>query len=143
MTEEIDKVGNVSQSRCKQIVAELRDVAEQQARGQSMIGEPRPEPCFTPRSAMTGRIPRAQRGRRCLSCEAAVGEEHVGPAPEPAAEMSNHSSSERSERIQDRDSLIPRNKANEQSGRQPHDQRLLLGHLRTRNTILLRCPGRA
>ncbi len=34
MPEEIDKVGNVSQSRYEQIVSELRDVVEQQTRGQ-------------------------------------------------------------------------------------------------------------
>ncbi|MGW0990707.1 DUF6192 family protein [Streptomyces sp. NPDC002486] len=39
MTEEIDKVGNVSQPRYEQIVAELRDVVEQQTRGQFTIGD--------------------------------------------------------------------------------------------------------
>lgn len=39
MPEEIDNVGNVSQSRYEQIVAELRDVVEQQTRGQFTIGD--------------------------------------------------------------------------------------------------------
>nr|WP_241672359.1 DUF6192 family protein [Streptomyces sp. IB2014 016-6] len=39
MPEEIDKVGNVSQSRYEQIVSELRDVVEQQTRGQFTIGD--------------------------------------------------------------------------------------------------------
>jgi hypothetical protein len=33
------KVGSISQSRCEQIVAELRDVVEQQTRGQFTIGD--------------------------------------------------------------------------------------------------------
>jgi hypothetical protein len=39
MTEENEKVGSVSQSRYEQIVAELRDVVEQQTRGQFTIGD--------------------------------------------------------------------------------------------------------
>jgi hypothetical protein len=39
MPEEIDKVGSVSQQRYEQIVAELRDVVEQQTRGQFTIGD--------------------------------------------------------------------------------------------------------
>jgi hypothetical protein len=39
MPEEIDNVGKVSQSRYEQIVAELRDVVEQQTRGQFTIGD--------------------------------------------------------------------------------------------------------
>ncbi|MDT0347521.1 DUF6192 family protein [Streptomyces litchfieldiae] len=39
MPEDIEKVGNVSQSRYEQIVAELRDVVEQQSRGQFTIGD--------------------------------------------------------------------------------------------------------
>lgn len=39
MPEEIDKVGSVSQSRYEQIVSELRDVVEQQTRGQFTIGD--------------------------------------------------------------------------------------------------------
>ncbi|MGN5392579.1 DUF6192 family protein [Streptomyces sp. JL7001] len=39
MPEEIDKVGSVSQRRYEQIVAELRDVVEQQTRGQFTIGD--------------------------------------------------------------------------------------------------------
>lgn len=39
MAEETEKVGNVSQSRYEQIVAELRDVVEQQTRGQFTIGD--------------------------------------------------------------------------------------------------------
>ena len=39
MTEETNNVGNVSQSRYEQIVAELRDVVEQQTRGQFTIGD--------------------------------------------------------------------------------------------------------
>lgn len=39
MPEENDKVGEVSQSRYEQIVAELRDVVEQQTRGQFTIGD--------------------------------------------------------------------------------------------------------
>lgn len=39
MTEENERVGSVSQSRYEQIVAELRDVVEQQTRGQFTIGD--------------------------------------------------------------------------------------------------------
>ncbi|MEU1853760.1 DUF6192 family protein [Streptomyces sp. NPDC019990] len=39
MPEEIDKVGNVSQQRYEQIVAELREVVEQQTRGSFTIGD--------------------------------------------------------------------------------------------------------
>lgn len=39
MPEEIENVGNASQSRYEQIVAELRDVVEQQTRGQFTIGD--------------------------------------------------------------------------------------------------------
>ncbi len=39
MPEEIDNVGNVSQSRYEQIVAELRQVVEQQTQGQFTIGD--------------------------------------------------------------------------------------------------------
>ncbi|WDV49328.1 DUF6192 family protein [Streptomyces coeruleorubidus] len=39
MTEETEKVGNVSQSRYEEIVAELRAVVEQQTRGQFTIGD--------------------------------------------------------------------------------------------------------
>ena len=39
MPEEIDKVGNVSQQRYEQIVAELRQVVEQQSQGQFTIGD--------------------------------------------------------------------------------------------------------
>lgn len=39
MPEEIDKVGSVSQSRYEQIVAELREVVEQQTRGSFTIGD--------------------------------------------------------------------------------------------------------
>ncbi|MER8073490.1 DUF6192 family protein [Streptomyces sp. NPDC094034] len=39
MLEEIDKIGSVSQSRYEQIVAELRDVVEQQTQGQFTIGD--------------------------------------------------------------------------------------------------------
>ena len=39
MTEATEKVGNVSQSRYEQIVAELRDVVEQQTHGQFTIGD--------------------------------------------------------------------------------------------------------
>ncbi|HWU08979.1 MAG TPA: DUF6192 family protein [Streptomyces sp.] len=39
MPEEIDNVGNVSQSRYEQIVAELREVVEQQTQGQFTIGD--------------------------------------------------------------------------------------------------------
>ncbi|MEV6333043.1 DUF6192 family protein [Streptomyces sp. NPDC051909] len=39
MTEENEKVGNVSQSRYEQIVAELRGVVEQQTQGQFTIGD--------------------------------------------------------------------------------------------------------
>lgn len=39
MPEEIDKVGNVSQQRYEQIVAELRQVVEQQTQGQFTIGD--------------------------------------------------------------------------------------------------------
>ncbi|MET9648577.1 DUF6192 family protein [Streptomyces syringium] len=39
MPEATEKIGNVSQSRYEQIVAELRDVVEQQTRGQFTIGD--------------------------------------------------------------------------------------------------------
>ncbi|WP_435861718.1 hypothetical protein [Streptomyces milbemycinicus] len=39
MPEEIDKVGSVTQSRYEQIVSELRDVVEQQTRGQFTTGD--------------------------------------------------------------------------------------------------------
>ncbi|MEJ1202890.1 MULTISPECIES: DUF6192 family protein [unclassified Streptomyces] len=39
MSEEIENIGSVSQSRYEQIVAELRDVVEQQTRGQFTIGD--------------------------------------------------------------------------------------------------------
>jgi hypothetical protein len=39
MTEVAEKVGSVSQSRYEQIVAELRDVVEQQTHGQFTIGD--------------------------------------------------------------------------------------------------------
>lgn len=39
MPEEITDVGNVSQSRYEQIVSKLRDVVEQQTRGQFTIGD--------------------------------------------------------------------------------------------------------
>ncbi|WTB18910.1 hypothetical protein OG293_38280 [Streptomyces sp. NBC_00829] len=39
MTEVAEKVGSVSQSRYGQIVADLRDVVEQQTRGQFTIGD--------------------------------------------------------------------------------------------------------
>lgn len=39
MPEESDNVGEVTLSRYKQIVAELRDVVEQQTRGQFTIGD--------------------------------------------------------------------------------------------------------
>ncbi|WP_369035192.1 DUF6192 family protein [Streptomyces adonidis] len=39
MTEETEKVGNVSQSRYEQIVAELRDVVDQEKHGQFKIGD--------------------------------------------------------------------------------------------------------
>lgn len=39
MPEEVAKVGNVSQSRYEQIVAELRGVVEQQTQGQFTIGD--------------------------------------------------------------------------------------------------------
>lgn len=40
MSEVTEKVGSVSQSRYEQIVAELRDVVEQQTQGQFTIGHP-------------------------------------------------------------------------------------------------------
>ncbi|CAL9672036.1 hypothetical protein SUDANB15_07464 (plasmid) [Streptomyces sp. enrichment culture] len=43
MSEETEKVGSVSQSRYEQIVAELRDVVEQQTQGQFTIGDRAPE----------------------------------------------------------------------------------------------------
>lgn len=39
MTQETEKVGNVSQSRYEQIVAELRQVVEQQSQGTFTIGD--------------------------------------------------------------------------------------------------------
>lgn len=67
MPEEIDNVGNVSQSRYEQIVAELRDVVEQQTRGQFTIGdraleiEPMREPGGHNAVARSGRLPRRSR----------------------------------------------------------------------------------
>ncbi len=39
MPEEIDKVGSVSQQRYEQIVAQLREVVEQQTRGSFTVGD--------------------------------------------------------------------------------------------------------
>jgi hypothetical protein len=54
LPEEIEKIGSVSQHRYEQIVAELREVVEQQTRGSFTIGD-RALDLFTDRTSLDNR----------------------------------------------------------------------------------------
>ena len=112
MPEEIHKIGNVSQSCYEQDVSELRDVVEQQTRGQFSIGdraleiEPmRPRGGANPDGAWPVDNPRrGTPGRRCVSValhvdlpwilEVAQRAGHKDPAPDdlgvPIAAVARH-----------------------------------------------------
>ncbi|MFG2864902.1 hypothetical protein [Streptomyces sioyaensis] len=66
MSEVSEKVGAVSQSRYEQIVAELRDVVEQQTRGQFTIGDRTLE--IEPCGPAAGRSRRGRPGRSRSRC---------------------------------------------------------------------------